>query len=171
MDFTIRDALPEDCERIIELFVQLAVYENEPPSRVRIGKEELIRDGFQSSSERGHHKWFECLVAEITKQDGTKILIGYALFFPTYSTWDGRTVKIEDLYIEPEYRGKGYGTQLLKSVNGFALKRGCARVHWNVLDWNKSAIDFYKKLGAEYSEEWRVCILHRPEMNQLDAAK
>ena len=164
MDFWIREARPEDCERIIELFVQLAVYEKEPPSRVRIGKEELIRDGFQSSG----HKWFKCLVGEMKKNnDDTKTIIGYALYFPTYSTWNGRTIKIEDLYVEPEHRGKGYGTQLLKTVNELALKQGCVRVHWNVLDWNKDAIEFYKKLGAEYSEEWRVCTLHQPEMDKF----
>lgn len=166
---TIREAGPEDCDRIIELIVQLAVYEKEDPSRVRITKEELIRDGFQASG----HKWFECLVGEVAKTtsegvSGEKTVIGYALFFHTYSTWNGRTIKIEDLYVEPAYRGKGYGTQLLKSVNEIALQRGCARVHWNVLEWNKPAIDFYKKLGAEYSDEWRMCILHRPEMDQLN---
>ncbi|XP_066912729.1 thialysine N-epsilon-acetyltransferase-like [Clytia hemisphaerica] len=160
--FVMRDAVSNDCDDIMKLIVNLAVFENEPESRVKITKEELIRDGFSEK------KWFRCLIGEVisTGESGQEIttMIGYALFFPTYSTWNGRTIKIEDLYIEPAFRGKGYGTQMLKRVNEIALSEGCSRVHWNVLDWNKNAIEFYKRLGAEYSEEWRVCTLHHPEM-------
>lgn len=159
--FTIRAAKPNDCQDIVDLSVELAVYEKEDPSRVKINKETLMRDGF------GDKPWFRCLIAEF--QDSSvstneKIVVGYALFFPTYSTWDGRTMKIEDLYIKPDYRGKGYGSALLKEVTRLALEDDCQRVHWLVLDWNQTAIDFYRKIGADYQPEWRQCTLHRHGM-------
>lgn len=169
-EFIVREAYADDCEGIIRLITELAVYEKEKPSRVKINAQTLIRDGFADPQS----KWFRCLVGTVVESSELKYsakstkIIGYALFFPTYSTWNGRTIKIEDLYIQPNYRGKGYGTRLLKKVNEIAISEGCARVHWCVLDWNQPAIDYYKSLGAEYSQEWRVCTLHLPEMKALD---
>ena len=157
-DFNIRVAEPSDCQSIVDLIIELAVFEKELPSRVKITKETLLRDGF------GEKKWFNCLLAEIQDDDGKKMTIGYALYFPTYSTWNGRTIKVEDLYIKQQYRGKGYGTALLKEVARLALADGCSRVHWCVLDWNEPAIKYYKSIGAEYQPEWRVCTLHHENM-------
>lgn len=176
--FCVRDATPGDCQTIVDMIVELAVYEKEKPSRVKITKDTLIRDGF------GEKRWFRCLVAEIQDvstlnnenqktvtetQNGEvstneKTLVGYTLFFPTYSTWNGRTMKLEDLYVKPDYRGKGCGSALLKEVTRLALAEDCIRVHWCVLDWNQPAIDYYKYIGAEYQPQWRTCSLHHSDM-------
>ncbi|RKT89797.1 acetyltransferase (GNAT) family protein [Rahnella aquatilis] len=81
--------------------------------------------------------------------------IGYAVFFTSYSTWLGRNgLYMEDLYITPDYRGKGAGKALLKNIAQSAVKRQCGRLEWSVLDWNQSAIDFYLSIGASPQSEW-----------------
>ena len=162
-EFSIRDATSADCSDIVRFIIELAVYEKEPESRVKITKEQLIRDGFESEK-----PWFNCVVAEIKSPDAHKAkVIGFALYFPTYSTWNGPTIKIEDLYIQPDYRRKGYGMRLIKRVTEIALSQNCVRLHWNVLDWNKQAIDMYTKIGGDIQPEWKVCVLHEPEMKLL----
>jgi GNAT superfamily N-acetyltransferase len=81
--------------------------------------------------------------------------VGFALFFHNFSTFLGRAgIYLEDLYVKPEYRGKGYGKALLKKLAQIAVERGCGRLEWSCLDWNKPSIDFYLALGAEPMEEW-----------------
>lgn len=83
--------------------------------------------------------------------------VGFALFFHNFSTFLGRAgIYLEDLYVKPEYRGKGYGKALLQKLAGIAVGRGCGRLEWWCLDWNKSSIDFYRSLGAEPMDEWTV---------------
>lgn len=83
--------------------------------------------------------------------------VGFALFFHNFSTFLGRAgIYLEDLYVMPEYRGKGYGKGLLKTLAKIAVERGCGRLEWWCLDWNKPSIDFYLSLGAEPMEEWTV---------------
>ena len=83
--------------------------------------------------------------------------VGFALFFHNFSTFLGRAgIYLEDLYVKPEYRGKGYGKSILKKLASIAVERGCGRLEWWCLDWNKPSIDFYLSLGAEPMSDWTV---------------
>ena len=83
--------------------------------------------------------------------------IGFALFFHNFSTFLGRAgIYLEDLFVKPEYRGKGYGKAILKKLAAIAVERGCGRLEWWCLDWNKPGIDFYLSLGAEPMDDWTV---------------
>ena len=83
--------------------------------------------------------------------------VGFALYFHNFSTFLGRAgIYLEDLYVKPEYRGKGYGKAILKKLASIAVERGCGRLEWWCLDWNKPSIDFYRSLGAEPSDDWTV---------------
>ena len=132
----IRKAISSDVKDIIRLLVELAVYEKEPDA-VKVTEEELIRDGFGSSPR------YECLLAEFNSQ-----VVGLAFFTPRYSTWVGDTLHLEDLVVTKKMRGKGIGTLLYREFLLEAKQRGVNSVEWSVLDWNKTAIDFYKKSGA-----------------------
>ena len=142
----IRKAKSSDSKDIIRLLVELAVYEKEPDA-VKITEEELIRDGF------GPNPRFECLLAELYSE-----IIGLAFYTPRYSTWVGDTLHLEDLIVTENMRGKGVGTLLYREFLLEAKHRGVNRVEWSVLDWNKTAIDFYKKTGAiiDGLEQWKI---------------
>lgn len=142
---TIRWARPEDAGLILQFVRDLAEFEREPEA-VAIGEGELLRDGFPAP---GGERYYECLIAE---QDGEAA--GFALFFPVYSTWKGRAMHLEDLFVRPRYRGHGIGKALLTRVAAVAVERGCARFFWHVLDWNTPAIEFYQSLGAVPLSDW-----------------
>ncbi len=142
---TIRWARPEDAALILQFVRDLAEYEREPDA-VAIGEAELLRDGFPAP---GGERYYECLIAE---QEGEAA--GFALFFPVYSTWKGRAMHLEDLFVRPKYRGRGIGKALLTRVAAVAVERGCARFFWHVLDWNTPAIEFYQSLGAVPLSDW-----------------
>jgi GNAT superfamily N-acetyltransferase len=80
---------------------------------------------------------------------------GFALYFPIYSTWQGPSLHLEDLFVQPEFRGHGIGKALLQAVAAAAVRRGCTRLQWDVLDWNQPAIDFYQSIGATMLNDWR----------------
>lgn len=83
--------------------------------------------------------------------------VGFALYFHNFSTFLGRAgIYLEDLYVKPEYHGKGYGKAILKKLSSIAVERGCGRLEWWCLDWNKPSIDFYRSLGAEPMDDWTV---------------
>ena len=142
----IRKANYSDVKDIIRLLVELAVYEKEPDA-VKVTEEELIRDGF------GNNPRYECLLAEFNSE-----VVGLAFFTPRYSTWVGDTLHLEDLVVTEKMRGKGIGTLLYREFLLVAKERGVKRVEWSVLDWNKTAIDFYKKSGAivDGLEQWKI---------------
>ena len=94
--------------------------------------------------------------------------IGFALFFHNFSTFLGRAgIYLEDLYVRPEYRGKGYGKAILKKLASIAVERGCGRLEWWCLDWNKPSIDFYLSLGAEPMSDWTVYRIAGDTLKQL----
>jgi GNAT superfamily N-acetyltransferase len=137
---TIRDARPDDLDEICALIVELAIYE-EAPDEVAFERDEVGRHLF------GDDPAARVLIAET--DDGQ--VAGMALWFRTFSTWVGRPgIWLEDLFVRPEHRGHGYGRALLEAVR--ASTDG--RVEWTVLDWNRSAIDFYQALGAAPVDGW-----------------
>jgi len=136
MEVVIRTAVKEDCKAIRSLIQELAVYEKMPDGP-KISAQVLEEDGF------GDNKFFHCLLAEIDSQS-----VGFVLYNFSYSTWEGKMVYMDDLYVQPGHRSKGIGTKLWKALVKHALDIGCSRCHWNVLDWNKPSIDYYKRQGA-----------------------
>jgi GNAT superfamily N-acetyltransferase len=144
MATTIRPATPADVTQILAFIRALAAYERAPDA-VTATEAGLMRDGF------GPNPFYSCLMAE---HDGKPA--GFALYFFNYSTWMGRPgIYLEDLFVEPEFRGLGIGKALLKRVAAAAVEKGCLRLQWEVLDWNTPAIDFYRAMGAEFLDEWR----------------
>lgn len=143
---TIRRAHAADAPLILQFVRDLAEYEREPQS-ARLTEAELLRDGFPPA---GETPFFECLIAE---EDGEPA--GFALFFPVYSTWRGRAMHLEDLFVHPRFRGRGIGKSLLTHVAARSLEHGCVLLFWHVLDWNQPAIEFYRSLGADMLTEWR----------------
>ncbi len=140
----LRAATEADVPAIYGMIVELAVFEREPDA-VAITEEQLREDGW------GAHRAFECFVAE----DPAAGVCGFALFHAVYSTWAGRSLYLEDLYVKPSHRGRGVGTALLRRVAQEAVKRGCARLDWSVLTWNEQALRMYDHIGAGRMEEWR----------------
>jgi GNAT superfamily N-acetyltransferase len=144
MPLTIRTATSRDVPEILSFIRALAVYERAPDA-VKATEEDLLRDGF------GPTPYYSCEIAEL---DGKPA--GFALYFFDYSTWLGRPgLYLEDLFVHPEFRGMGIGKALLERIAGIAVEKKCARLKWEVLDWNTPAIDFYKAMGAEFEDEWR----------------
>jgi len=144
MVITIRPATVADVPQILAFIRALAAYEREPDA-VLATEADLVRDGF------GPRPAYSCLLAE---HDGEPA--GFALYFFNYSTWLGRRgVYLEDLFVEPRHRGLGIGRALLEQVAAVAVREGCLRLQWEVLDWNRPAIDFYAAMGAEFLDEWR----------------
>ncbi len=141
----IREAGREDVALILEFIRDLAEYERAPGS-VQVTEAELLRDGFP---ETGGERYFETVIAE---EDGEAA--GIALFFPVYSTWRGRAMHLEDLFVRPRFRGRGIGRALLEKVAAIAVERGCVILFWHVLDWNTPAIEFYKTLGGDWMDDW-----------------
>jgi GNAT superfamily N-acetyltransferase len=155
MSFLLRPATPADAATIHALIVALAEYEREPDAVVNTP--DVLRA--QLAAPRTP---FECVLAE---EDGTAV--GFALFFPTYSTWLGRPgIWLEDLFVLEAHRRRGVGRALLVRVAQLAVERGCGRLEWSVLDWNTPAREFYRRLGAGALEDWTM---HRLTAGALDA--
>ncbi|NDV42505.1 GNAT family N-acetyltransferase [Flagellimonas sediminis] len=144
MEFTIRDARPNDMEHVLTLIQQLADFEKES-NAVEVTKEDLLKHGF------GENPMFHCFVAET--QDG---ISGIALVYPRYSTWKGPVIHLEDLIVSENMRGSGLGTALLDEVVRYGHSLGVKRICWEVLDWNEPAIEFYEKKGAKVLRDWDV---------------
>lgn len=151
----IRPATIEDAPLLMTMIRELAEYEREL-DLVSNRAEDLARDGF------GPQPRFRALIAECSGEPA-----GYALFFGYYSTWAGRGLFLEDLFVRQVFRGKGIGKALLAAVARIAVEDGCYGVHWEVLDWNEPAIEFYKGLGAKFREHWRAVMLSGEPLERL----
>ena len=139
----IRKALASDVPQIRALIRELADYERAPQEAIAT-EEDLLRDGF------GERPRFACLMAEL---DGA--VVGFALYFHNYSTWRGQWgLYLEDLFVRPAARGRGAGKALFVELARIAVDSKCGRFDWQVLDWNKPAIEFYARLGAVAKKEW-----------------
>lgn len=142
---SLRFADEKDIPVIYNLIKDLAKYEKLLEDVM--ATEEILRENLF-----GEKRYAEVIIAEFNEKP-----VGQALFFHNFSTFKGKPgIYLEDLYVKPEYRGKGIGKELLKKLIETAKERNCARVEWMVLDWNTSAIDFYKKLGAKEMNGWLV---------------
>lgn len=142
----IRPARPEDVQRIHELILELAKYER--LEHKAVGTSELLFEHLF-----GENRFLETLVVE--EADGR--IVGFALFFKNYSTFLARPgYYLEDLFVEPEHRGKGYGKALLGEIARMAVEQGFGRVDWSVLDWNQPSIEFYERIGAAPLADWNT---------------
>jgi len=145
-EIVIRDGREEDVSSLMQLIRELAEFERAP---------EMVHTDEQTTLEDWkEHKAFDFLVAVV---DGE--VIGISLYYPRYSTWQGRCYYLEDLYVKPEYRGKGIGLDLLKATAKKAKNAGAIRLDWQVIDWNEGAVKFYERLGAHIEKKWWNCKL------------
>jgi GNAT superfamily N-acetyltransferase len=151
----IRKALPEDVSIIKQFIVDLAVYEK-------------MLDDVVVTEEMLHESLFVQHSAHCILAFENQVAVGFALYFYNYSTFLGKKgLYLEDLFVKPEYRGKGFGKQLLLHLVQIAKQERCGRMEWSVLNWNTPAIDFYKNLGAEAMQEWTVYRLNTKKMEEL----
>src|SRR5215211_4388101 len=155
-DFQIRPACPDDVPIILQLIRDLATYER-APDEVTATEERLVEVLFGKKP-----------AAEVLLAFEAESPVGFAVYFHNFSTWLGRPgLYLEDLFVKPEKRGKGYGRALLVELAKIARDRGCGRMEWAVLDWNEPAIKFYRTLGAKPMDEWTVFRLTRGEIAKL----
>ena len=153
--FTIRDATPQDTGLIYGFILKMARYEK-LESEVDTSEEALSRALFDERQ------------AEVVIGEENGIPVGFALFFHNFSTFRGqRGLYLEDLFVDREHRGKGYGKALLLHLPRIAVQRQCRRMEWAVLDWNAPSIAFYKSLGAVPMDEWTVFRLTEEQLHQL----
>jgi GNAT superfamily N-acetyltransferase len=144
-EINIRKGKKEDLPRVLELIRELALFEK-APEQVTNTVADMEADGF------GKIPVFEFHVAEIKNK-----IVGIAIYFIKYSTWKGKGIYLDDLIVTSEYRGKGIGKKLFDQVIEEARKINAKQLHWQVLDWNTPAIEFYKKYGAGIEAEWLDC--------------
>jgi len=151
----IRPGTIHDAALLRTMIRELAEFEHEL-EWVTIREEDLVRDGF------GDNPSFRALMAEWDGQPA-----GYAVFFGYYSTWAGRGLFLEDLFVREAFRRRGIGQALLASVARIAVEEHCYGIHWEVLDWNNKAIALYKALGAEFRDRWRPAFLTDEALRRL----
>ncbi|MEA5572875.1 GNAT family N-acetyltransferase [Calothrix sp. UHCC 0171] len=156
----VRSAQPEDCGAIFNLIQALAEYEkleDAVTGDASTLKEHLF--GSQINSQR----YAEAIIAESEGQ-----AVGFALFFHNYSTFLTKPgIYLEDIFVLPQYRRQGIGKQLLIQVAQIALERNCGRLEWSVLDWNEPAQAFYRRMGADILDEWRICRVTGAALSKL----
>lgn len=153
---SIRPAIAWDVPLLVTLIHEFAAFERLP---VTVTEASLLRDGF------GERPRFRVLMAEWDGQPA-----GYAFFFDYYSTFEGRAgLFLEDVYVRERYRGRKIGNELMARVAAVAREENCFGVRWQVLDWNTPAIDFYRKIGAEFLDEWKTVSLQGDAFERLAA--
>lgn len=155
-NITVRPATPDDSEVITRLIVALAEFERLPPPD-EAARSRLLADAF------GPRPRFEIFLAELDGQ-----VAGYAFVFETYSTFLALpSLYLEDLFVLPEFRSRKVGYELFRYCAQQAVLRGCGRFEWVVLEWNTQAINFYKRLGAKYLDDWHLYRLDREGLEHL----
>ncbi len=144
----IRPATIDDAALLASLILELAEYD-QLAQEVGVNADAIARDGF------GPHPKFRAVIAELDGQAA-----GYAVFFEFYSTFQARAgLFVDDIFVRPQFRKKGIGRALLAHVARIAWQEGYFCMRWEVLDWNTPAIEFYKRLGAEFLDEWKAVML------------
>ena len=155
MELNIREGKRSDLPIIFDLIKELAHYEK-ALDKVLIKLEDLEKDGF------GEHPLYWILVAEINKE-----IIGMSFYYIRYSTWNGKSLYLEDFVIKEKYRQKGIGSLLFKETIKVAKKINANSMNWQVLNWNIPAINFYKKFNAELKKEWMNGAFTKSQLNKL----
>ena len=151
----IRPATVQDSALLRTMIRELAEFERQL-ELVTIREEDLARDGF------GENPRFRALIAEWEEHPA-----GYAVFFGYYSTWAGRGLFLEDLFVREAFRKRGIGRALLAAVARIAVDEHCYGIHWEVLDWNQKAIELYRKMGATFRDQWRPVLLIDDALRRL----
>ena len=152
----VRFAQASDVITLFQLIQGLAEYEK--LSHAVIGNAEALKDHLFGSP-----KYVDAIIAEIDGQ-----AVGFAIFFHNYSTFLTKPgIYLEDIFVSPEYRRQGIGKALLTKVAQIAVERDCGRLEWSVLDWNVSAQEFYRNMGADILEDWRICRVTETGLTQL----
>ena len=161
MGITIRRAIKEDCPRLLELIKELAVYEKAPDD-VTVTLEHFTESGFGKNP-----VWwaFVSLTPNPSPQvergeTASEIIGGFALYYIRYSTWKGQAMYLEDIIVTEKMRGNKIGTLLFERLIEEAKEKKFNRIIWQVLEWNESAINFYKKYNAEFDGEWLNCQIY-----------
>ena len=155
MEFQIREAVVTDCEAIISLITGLAVYEKM--------EDQMINTPQRMAKVLFEEKAARAMVCEV---NGT--VVGYAIYFFSYSTFIGKKgIWLEDVYVMPEYRGSGIGKAFFKALGETALREDCMRLEWSVLNWNAPSIAFYEKLGSAALSDWHTRRLDRSGIENL----
>ena len=155
MSFIIREGQEKDVQAVLDLIIELAVFEKEPDA-VEITVDDLLRDGFSE------HPKFKLFVAE-----ENAVVIGIALFYERYSTWKGKTIHLEDLMVTQSKRKIGAGKALYTAVLKYDHDHDFNRVAWEVIDWNVNAINFYKSTGATYLNNWSVIQMNKENLGKF----
>ena len=156
LEVEVRDATPDDVPLLLTFIRKMAAFERLETTAT----ETSLREALFDETPAAH--------AFLVFVDGEPI--GYATWFFSFTSMMGRrALWLDDLFVDPAFRGKGIGKMLMAYVAGIAAKHRCARFEWIVLDWNASAIEFYTRLGAEFLEDWRVCRLDEAQSRRLAA--
>ena len=151
---SVRAGRADDVAAVHGLVVELAVFE-QAPDAVVLSPEQMRRD-FEAGA-------FGLFVAE-----AEEAVVGFALYYGRYSTWTGRCLYLEDLFVREAHRGRGVGTALFRAVIGEAAQRDCARMEWVCLNWNTTAVDFYRqKFDAHIDDTWLQCKLVREQLQRF----
>lgn len=162
MPVTIRLAVPDDAKTIAALVKELAAYEKR--SHQARPKVKALKEHLDPASS-------PCCEAFLAEDEQTEKAVGFALFYPTYSTFHTNWgLHLEDLYVKKTYRGSGVGTLLMQRLAQEAQARDYRWLQWNVLHWNKSAMKFYEKLGAQTVDDWAMMFLAGRSLKRLSAA-
>lgn len=162
--FSIRPATPADSDTLFRLISALAEYEK---------LTHLVEATPQKLGDAlfGARPHAEAVIVEVD-HDGAKRAVGFALFFHNFSTFLAKPgLYLEDLFVEPAWRGHGLGKALLKHLAALAVERGCGRFEWSVLDWNQPSIDFYQAMGADVMPDWRICRVTGEALEKLGSGE
>lgn len=155
-DFVLRTASINDCQQILDFIKELAEYE-------KLSHEVVATVATLEETLFGEVSYAKAVLGEYQGK-----AVGYALFFHNFSTFTGRPgIYLEDLYVQPEMRGKGFGKCLLSYLAKLAVEKRCTRVEWSVLDWNEPSIQFYRSIGAAPMDEWTVQRLDGDELTKF----
>jgi GNAT superfamily N-acetyltransferase len=152
MSITIRKAGEEDFPSVLFLIKQLAEFEK-------------AADDVTNSVElmKSEKEYFQCFVAETEEKE----IIGIALYFFAYYTWVGKSLYLEDIFVKQSYRGRNIGSALMEKIFETAKTEKCKRIRWQVLKWNTSAIELYKKFGADIDEQWFNCTVNHKSISNF----